>query len=79
MCRELLKSFRKRELKSLGRQVQNSLNKSFQKKWLDLITESVLSKVYQKSNGQIKNHQHILHLFINIKLTLTITALMGLA
>ena len=79
MCRELLKNFKKRELKSLGHQVQNSLYKSFQKKWLDLITESVLSKVYQKSNEQIKKHQHILHLFINIKLTLTITALMGLA
>ena len=44
-CRKLLESFKKRELKLLGRQAQYLQYNNFQKKWLDLRTCIVLAKV----------------------------------
>ena len=52
--RKLLESFEKRELKVLELQAQNLQKKIFQKRWLDLITDIVLAKVYKKSDKQIK-------------------------
>ena len=49
--RKLLESFKKRELKLLGRQAQNLQHNYFQKRWLDLITDITLAKVYK---NQIK-------------------------
>ena len=60
-CQELLESFKKRELKSLISQAQNSQCNNFQKRCLNLITDSVLAKMYKKSDKEKKGITKIYH------------------
>ena len=62
-CQKLLESFKKRELKSLISQAQNSQCNNFQKRCLNLITDSVLAKMYKKSDKEKKESpKYIIHI-----------------
>ena len=62
-CRKLLETFKKRELKLLGCQSQNLHYNKFQERWLDLITDIALSKVYKNLDKQIKKSTKMYHAY----------------